>query len=206
LYPITSEDVLAVHARETLWIGVGVPVPLNESTAGFEALLAKETVPEAAPVACGVNVTVNCTLLPAGIVTGNDSPLRVNSELLRLADVTVTLAPVALSCAGRFALVATTTLPKAKLAGVTANCPAAVPVPDSGIFRVGFDAFEATARLPLALPADDGVKMTLKVMLCPEVRVIGGLRPVTPKAAPVTVSWDMVTLEPPTLVTVSDRV
>jgi hypothetical protein len=97
-------------------------------------------------------------------------------------------------------------LPKAKLAGVTANCPAGVPVPDSGIFRVGFDAFEATARLPLALPADDGVKMTLKVMLCPEVRVIGGLRPVTPKAAPVTVSWDMVTLEPPTLVTVSDRV
>ena len=206
LYPITSEDMLAVHERETLWIGVGVPVPLNESTAEFEALLAKETVPEAAPVACGVNATVNCTLLPAGIVTGKDSPLRVNSELLRLAEVTVTLAPVALSCAGRFAPVATTTLPKAKLAGVTANCPAAVPVPDSGMFKVRFDALEATARFPLALPAEDGVKMTLKVMLCPEVRVTGGLRPVTLKAAPVTVSWDMVTLEPPTLVTVSDRV
>ena len=61
LYPITSEDVLAAQERETLWIGVGVPVPLNESTAEFEALLAKETVPEAAPMACGVNVTVNCT-------------------------------------------------------------------------------------------------------------------------------------------------
>ena len=91
--------------RETLWIGVGVPVPLNESTAEFEALLAKETAAEAAPLACGVNATVNCTLLPAAIVTGKDSPLRVNSELLRLADVTVTLAPVALSCAGRFVLV-----------------------------------------------------------------------------------------------------
>jgi len=98
-------------------MGVGVPVPLNESTGEFEALLAKETVPEAAPVACGVNATVNCTLLPDGIVTGKDSPLRVNSELLALADVTVTLAPVALSVAGRFALVPTTTLPKAKLAG-----------------------------------------------------------------------------------------
>ena len=84
LYPITSEDVLAVQERETLWIGVGIPVPPNESTAEFEALLAKETRPEAAPVACGVNATVNCTLLPAGIVTGKDSPLRVNSELLRL--------------------------------------------------------------------------------------------------------------------------
>jgi len=206
LYPITSEDVLAVQERETLWIGVGVPVPLNESTAEFEALLAKETAAEAAPLACGVNATVNCTLLPAAIVTGKDSPLRVNSELLRLADVTVTLAPVALSCAGRFVLVATTTLPKAKLAGVTANCPAAVPVPDSGMFKLGSDALEATAKFPLELPAEDVAKVTLKVMLCPEVRVTGGLRPVTPKAAPVTVSWDMVTLEPPTLVTVSDRV
>src|SRR5580692_1058065 len=188
LYPITSGDALAVQERETLCIGVGVPVPLNESMGEFEALLAKETVPEAAPVACGVNARVNWTLLPAGIVTGKDSPLRVNSELLTLADVTVTLAPVALSVAGRFALVATTTLPKAKLAGVTANCPAAVPVPDSGIFRVGFDPFEATARLPLALPEEDGVKMTLKVMLCPDVRITGGLRPVTLKAVLVTVS------------------
>src|SRR5580700_5538159 len=154
----------------------------------LEALLAKETVPEAAPVACGVNVTVNCTLLPTAIVTGKDSPLRVNSELLTLADVTVTLAPVALSVAGRFSLVPTTTLPKAKLAGVTVNCPAAVPVPDSARFKVGFDAFEATARFPLALPADDGAKVRLKVMLCPEVRITGGLRPVRLKAAPVTVS------------------
>src|SRR5580693_5980831 len=115
LYPVTSGDALAVQERETLCIGVGVPVPLNESVGEFEALLAKETVPEeAAPVAWGVNATVNYTLLQAGIVTGKDSPLRVNSELFTLADVTVTLAPVALSVAGRFALVATTTLPKAK--------------------------------------------------------------------------------------------
>jgi hypothetical protein len=83
LYPITSEDALAVQERETLCIGGGVPVPLNESTGEFEELLAKETAPEAAPVACGVNVTVNCTLLPAGIVTGKDSPLRVNSNCSR---------------------------------------------------------------------------------------------------------------------------
>jgi|HubBroStandDraft_4_1064222.scaffolds.fasta_scaffold158437_1 hypothetical protein len=188
LYPIMLGEVLADQERKTLCIGGGVPVPLNESTGEFEALLAKETVPEAAPVACGVNATVNCTLLPTAIVTGKDSPLRVNSELLTLADVTVTLAPVALSVAGRFSLVPTTRLPKAKLAGVTVNCPAAVPVPDSARFKVGFDAFEETARFPLALPADGGVKMTPKVILCPDVRVNGGLRPVTLKAVPVTVS------------------
>jgi len=92
-------------------------------------------------VACGVNAKVNCTLLPAAIVTGKDSPLRVNSELLTVAEVTVTLAPVALSVAGRFALVPTTTLPNAELAGATANCPAAVPVPDNEMFKVGFYAF-----------------------------------------------------------------
>src|SRR5579864_5335169 len=188
LYPTMLGDVLAVQERTTLCIGVGVPDPLNESAGEFEALLTKLSAPEAVPVACGVNVTVNCALLPAGIVTGKDSPLRVNSELLTLADVTVTLAPVALSVAGRFALVPTTTLPKAKLAGVTVNCPAAVPVPDSARFKVGFDAFEETARFPLALPADGGVKMTPKVILCPDVRVNGGLRPVTLKAVPVTVS------------------
>lgn len=80
-------------------MGGGVPVPPNESPGEFEALLAKETAPAAAPLACGVNATVNCTLLPAAIVSGKDSPLRVNSELLISADVTVTLAPVALRVA-----------------------------------------------------------------------------------------------------------
>ena len=182
------DEVLAVQERRTLYVGAGVPVPLKESTGEFEALLAKETVPEPAPVAWGVKARVNCTLLPAAIVTGKDSPLRVNSELLTVAEVTVTLAPVALSVAERFALVPTTTLPNAGLAGVTANCPAAVPVPDSEILKVGFDAFEAIAMLALVLPADDGVKMTLKVMLSPEVSVDGKLTPVTLKAVLVTVS------------------
>src|SRR5580704_6279288 len=43
------------------------------------------------------------------------------------------------------------------------------------MFKVGF-ALEATAKFPLALPADDGVKMRLKVMLCPEVRVTAYLK------------------------------
>jgi hypothetical protein len=64
LYPMMSGEVLAAQERKTQCIGGGEPVPFNESTGEFEALLAKETVPEATPVACGVNATVNCTLLP----------------------------------------------------------------------------------------------------------------------------------------------
>jgi len=189
LYPLILDEVLAVQFSRTLCTGAGVPVPPKESTVGeFEALLTNEAVPEAAPVACGVNVTVNGKLLPAVMVVGKEMPLRVNSELLRLTEETVTLAPVALSVAGRLALVPTTTFPKARLVGLTASCPGAVPVPESGIFKVGLDALETIARFPLALPADGGVKMTLKVTLCPDIRVTGGLRPVTLNPVPVTVS------------------
>ncbi len=189
LYPLMLDELLAVQFRATLCTEAGVPVPLKESTVGeLEALLTNEAVPETAPVACGVNVAVTCKVLPAVRVAGTVMPLNVNSELLRLTEEIVTLAPVALSVAGRLALVPTTTLPKARLVGLTANCPAAVPVPESGIFKVGLDAFEVIARLPLALPADWGVKMTLKVTLCPDVSVTGGLRPLMLNPVPVTVS------------------
>jgi len=189
LYPLMLGEVLAVQDSETLYTGAGVPVPPKESTVGeLEALLVNEAVPEAAPVACGVNVTMNCRLLPAAMVAGNEMPLSVNSELLTLADEIVTLAPAALSVAERLALVPTTTLPKARPAGLTANCPGAVPVPESGIFKVGLDALEVIARFPLALPADCGVKMTLNVTPCPAVKVIGRLRPLTLNPVPVTVS------------------
>ena len=166
-----------------------MPVPPRESTVGEpEALLANEAVPDAAPVACGVKVTVNCRLLPAAIVVGNEMPLSVNSELLRFAEDTVTLVPVALSVAVRGLLAPTATLPKPKLVGFTASCPEAVPVPESGMFNVGFEAFEAIARLPLSPAADGGVKMTVKVTLWPDVSVIGGVRPLTVNPVPVTVA------------------
>jgi len=165
-----------------------VPVPPKESTVGeLEALLTKEAVPEVAPVACGVKVTVNGKLLPAVMVVGKEMPLKVNSELLRFAAVTVTFTPVALSDAGRLALVPTTTFPKAR-PGLNPNCPVAVPVPERGIFKVGLEALEVIARFPLTLVADCGVKMTLNVTLCPDVTVTGGLRPLTLNPVPVTMS------------------
>jgi hypothetical protein len=71
--------------------------------------------------------------------------------------------------------------------------------------RVGFEAFDVTVRLPLALPADCGVNVTVKVALWPAVRVIGVVTPLRLKPAPLIPTWEIVTLEPPVLVTVSDR-
>jgi hypothetical protein len=43
--------------------------------------------------------------------------------------------------------------------------PCETPVPESAIFRVGFEAFEIILMLPLAPEADAGVNVTLKVVL-----------------------------------------
>jgi hypothetical protein len=59
-------------------------------------LLPSERAALAEPEVCGANVTVTGTLCPAAIVTGKEIPVSENSLLLRLADETVTLAPLAL--------------------------------------------------------------------------------------------------------------
>jgi hypothetical protein len=67
-------------------------VPVKSSTVGeFEALLAKDTLPDAAPVPEGLNVTVNCTCCPAGIVTGNDNPVTAKAEPITLSEDTITV-------------------------------------------------------------------------------------------------------------------
>ena len=110
---------------------------------------------------------VNAALCPDGIVTGRERPPTLKAELLALAEVTVTLPPLALKLPEAVPLWPTTILPNARVAGVTDNCPGcgAVPVPDSVIVRVGFEAFEVISRFPLAVPVVCGVKATVKVAL-----------------------------------------
>jgi hypothetical protein len=45
------------------------------------------------------------------------------------------------------------------------------------MFRVGLEAFEVIVTLPLALPADVGVNVTVKVALWPAVSVAGVVIP-----------------------------
>jgi hypothetical protein len=85
--------------------------------------------------------------------------------LVRLADVTVTEAPLAVRLPLSAELDPTATLPKLRLVGYTANWPAAVPVPVSAIVSGELDAFDTTDRLPLAAPALVGAKVAVKVTL-----------------------------------------
>ena len=100
-----------------------MPVPVRASVMlDGVASLAKVSVPLAAPAACGLNVTVKAALWPAGTVRGKEIPLRTNRELLLLAEVTVTSAPVAVRLAVAVPLAPTAMLPRFRVAGVTANC------------------------------------------------------------------------------------
>lgn len=92
-------------------------------------------------------------------------PLTVNSVLLKLALLTVTLEPVAVRVAVCVALWPTTMLPKLIEPGLTESCPGVLDDPESAIARVGFEALEITFRLPLALPPACGVNVTLNVRL-----------------------------------------
>ena len=104
-----------------------------------DELLLNVRLPEAVPLDCGVNFTLNAVLWPAASVSGREIPATVNSELFRVAEDTVTLDPLALSFPLNVSLASTTTLPKLKVVGLTANCPEAVPVPERGMFRVPFE-------------------------------------------------------------------
>jgi hypothetical protein len=114
--------VLGFHERLTLCCGGGVPLPVKDSTAVvLDALLTKEALSEAVPVAFGVKVTVNDAVWPAAIVNGNESPFRENSEVPVEAEETVTLEPVALSVVVILLLVPTTTPAKFSVAGAIVN-------------------------------------------------------------------------------------
>ena len=60
-------------------------------------MLANTKLAAVVPLACGVKVTLQDTLCPAAMVNGKARPVTVNSGVLGLAAVTVTLAPEAVS-------------------------------------------------------------------------------------------------------------
>ena len=166
-----------------------MPVPETDCVVGeLVALLTKVIVPEAAPLDCGEKVTVNCVLWPALIVTGNEIPLRTNSALLEEPEVTVTLDPLAFRVPVRFELSPTVTLPKLREVGETLSVAGLVPVPDSGIDKLGLGAFDVIARDPQAEPLVVGAKVTVKLTLCPAVSVCGTVSPVELKPVPEIVA------------------
>ena len=195
LYPFTSFDVLAVQLRLTECDAAAAPVPVRLVEEGeLVALLVNVAVPEAEPVAVGENVTVKFTLLPEAIVTGNESPVTVNSEPFvppTLTAVTFTLPPEADRVPVCVPLEPTVTLPTGTGFGLTLNvaCAAATEVPLRGTFNVVFEASEATATLPEKLELTEaGANFTLKVVVAPAANVTGVVIPETVNPVPLAVT------------------
>jgi hypothetical protein len=137
------------------------------------------------------------------MVLGKDIPPRMNSELLEVAEDRTALEPVAVRVAVRLLLVPTVTLPKLRAVALEVICPAEIPSPDRAIDKSGFEAFETIAIRPLVFPPALGVNRMLKVTLCLLFRLRGNLRLLKLNPAPVTFTWEIVTVELPELVNVS---
>jgi hypothetical protein len=97
-----------------------VPVAVPVVVEG-DASLVKVRVAFSDPADWGLKVIVNDLLCPAAIVTGKDSPLKVKRALLLVAEVTVTLAPVALRVPEAVPLLPTFTFPILIVPGLTPN-------------------------------------------------------------------------------------
>ena len=94
--------------------------------------------------------------------------------------------PVLVTVSERDLLLPTVTLPKLSVVGLDPSVPFVTPVPVSGIVRVGLDAVDVTTMLPVALAADVGVNVTVKVALCPAVSVTGVVMPLKSNPVPLT--------------------
>jgi hypothetical protein len=143
-----------------------VPVPETDcTTVPLVALLRKLTVPETVPAVCGAKVTSKETLVPEAIVSGKEMLLTEKAAWLTPAEEIVTGPFVALRVAAWLWFAPTTTFPKVRVEGVTANWPGDVVLPDSGIESVELAASEVMTRLPVELPPVCGANTALNVVL-----------------------------------------
>jgi hypothetical protein len=173
---------------------------------GFEPVDVMLTLPLAAPLAVGEKSTVNDVLWPAVSVTGKDSPLKLNPVPLAAAAEMVRLDPPVLVkvSLNDFELL-TWTLPKARLVGLAVSVPWVTPVPESGMLRLGFEPVEVMLTLPLAAPLAVGEKSAVKDVLWPAASVTGKDSPLKLNPLPLAAAAEMVRLDPPVLVSVSDK-
>lgn len=99
-----------------------MPVPLTDSIPGeLEAVLENEIDPDIVPLLWGVKPTLTERLCPGARVSGSVAPVKINCELLLVADETVTLAAVAVIVTGKVSVVPTATLPYFNDAGVSVS-------------------------------------------------------------------------------------
>ena len=142
------------------------PVPLKAIVSGeLGALLTSVSDPDALPADNGLKTPLNVALFPAAMVKGAFNPEVLKPVPIKAACETVRLAlppfETVMVCE---LLLPTTTFPNAALDGATAIC-ACIPVPFNAIAIGEPGALLAIEMLPLALPAEDGVKLAEKPRL-----------------------------------------
>jgi hypothetical protein len=174
------------------------------SDARTDPLLRKEILPEAVPETVGLNVTVKGTLCPAAMVRGNVTPLSVKAELLDVAEEIAALPPLALMLPFWLWLFPMVIDPKLIDAGEIPIVEVeVVAVPVSVTATEGSDALELIMRVAVSVPATVGANFTDRVALAPAASAYGKVSPLTLKPVPLTLSEEIVRLEPPVLETVS---
>jgi hypothetical protein len=124
-------------------------------------LLVNAILPLTLPPFCGAKVTVKAELCPGVNVVGNVSALTPKPAPMAVTLVTVTLVPPEfVMVAGWLWVLPTATLPKLRLAGLTAKVPGITPVPVTARLTFEFAAVEAIAIAPVTAPTEDGAKVT----------------------------------------------
>jgi hypothetical protein len=125
------------------------------------------------------------------MVNGKEMPLSEKPVPLQLALETVMLEELALRVPVKLWLLPTITLEKFRLAGLTVSCPELSPTPDSATETAEFIAVLAIDRLPFAVPAEGGSKLTFKVTVWPAVRESGSVKLLVLNPVPDTVIFEI---------------
>ncbi len=184
---------------------VATPVPPKGIVSGeLSALLTSVIDPETPPDDDGVKLALNVALFPAAIVNGALNPEELKPDPVTAACEIVRLAlppfETVMVCE---LLLPSTTLPKEALDGVAAIC-AWVPVPLKAIAIGEPGALLANEMLPLAPPAEDGVKLVESPTLWPALSVVGADNPAMAKPVPETLAEEIVMLAVPEFVRVME--
>jgi len=183
-------------AEDRLAPGTGVftPVPLRVACCGLPlASSLTLRVPLRAPTALGVKVTVSVQLPPAAKLLGQLLWL-VKSPLLDTALIFSAEPPLLVSVTVCEAVFPRVTLPNERLVGLRLAWAAPTPMPDRETSMGETGPLLTTDTLPLLLPAEVGVKLTLTLVFCPGARVRGRAKPEMLKAEPLRLAADTVTL------------
>jgi hypothetical protein len=193
-------------------LGAAVLVPLRTTTVvePVDESLLIVICPLAAPVDVGRNCTCNVAAWAGFSVTGTLPLTIVKPAPVMVAELTVTGAvPVDVNVNDCVVAVFTVTLPKLRLAALTANwgLGAAVLVPLRATTAVlPLDELLLIVIWPLAVPAAVGRNCTCSVIDCVGFSVTGKLPPTIVKPVPVIAAELTVTGEVPVDVSVNDWV